>query len=224
MSFASPESDDFQNVASLNLAWLRLLCRDPAARRTRNPSAAPRLARLGSLSRAEAARLSGTPFLLFSFRERDDELWTRLLADSSHRGLFQERTASEAGLLRDAALGFIWRLARENPYVLRLVCGATMYWCERVAELTIYELLTAAACAGELPVLRFAGHPTLWEKLLANGISPHAELRSAAQLSALQTILTEPAAERRENLPVAASRSAAPGLRVAEGKGRHSDS
>ena len=122
-----------------------------------------------------------------------------------------------------AALGFVWQLARQNPYALRLICGATLYWCERIGELTFYRLLSAVRQTDEIPVLRSAAHPTLWRKLLTAGVSSRDDIRCAAQLCALQTVLTDPLeCPRKERLALAASRSRAPELQVAEDNERHS--
>ena len=225
MSFEGPEAWDFQNVRSLNRAWLDLVRRDPALRRQSGPEARPHLARIAEVDHRQAERLASTPFLLFSFRERDEVLWSDLLATASHRHLFAGQRSRELETLTAAALGFIWQLARRNPYTLRLICGATLYWCERIGELTFFRLLSVARQSDDIPVLRSAGHPTLWLKLLGSGLSPDEEVRGAAQLAALQAMLTEPAAlPRRGEVQRAARRSRSPGLRVAERDGPHSRS
>ena len=225
MVFDGPDLDDFGNVVSLNRAWIRLLRQDPESRRSQIREAEAHIAAIRGLSRQESERLAQAPFLLFSFRERDEALWSGIIEGARHRALFASARSQEAETVLAAALGFVWQLARQNPYSLRLICGATLYWCERIGELTFYRLLSAVRQTDNLPVLRSAAHPTLWQKLLTGGISSRDDLRSAAQLSALQTVLTEPVdTSRRDRLPLAASRSAPPGLRIAEEKGRHSRS
>ena len=225
MVFDGPGAEDFGNVAALNRAWLRLLRQDPVSRKTRGQVAGAHLAALAKLTHAESERLAEAPFLLFSLRERDEALWSDIIEGACHRSLFRDTRTPEAETVLAAALGFVWALARQNPYALRLICGATLYWCERVGELTFYRLLSAVRQTDEIPVPRSAAHPTLWRKLLTAGVSPRDDLRSAAQLSALQTVLTEPVeSPRAERLPLAASRARAPGLRVAEQKERHSRS
>jgi hypothetical protein len=225
MVFDGPDADDFGNVVSLNRAWLNLLRQDPAARRTSGREAESRIADIAKLSHRESGRLAEAPFLLFSFRERDETLWSEIIEGACHRRLFRDRRTREAETVLAAALGFVWQLSRRNPYALRLICGATLYWCERIGELTLYRLLSAVRQTDEIPVLRSAAHPTLWRKLLTAGVSPSADISSAAHLCALQTVLTEPVeSARSERLAVAASRSRAPGLQVAEQKERHSRS
>ena len=225
MAFDGPAAEDFGNVASLNRAWLRLLRQDPGARRSRDRDTQSRLDDVANLTRRQSERLAGTPFLLFSFRERDESFWTEIIEGAGHRSLFRDTRSRETETVLAAALGFVWQLARQNPYALRLICGATLYWCERIGELTFYQLLSAARQTDEIPVLRSAAHPTLWKKLLTSGVSPSDDIRSAAHLCALQTVLTEPADSPRPNrLAIAASRTRAPGLQVADNKDRHSSS
>ena len=225
MGFDGPDADDFGNVVSLNRAWLRLLRQEPQSRRSHAREAESHLADIAGLTHRASERLAESPFLLFSFRERDDALWTDIIEGTCHRNLFRDQRSHEAETVLAAALGFIWQLARQNPYALRLVCGATLYWCERIGELTFYQLLSSVRQTDEVPVLRSAAHPTLWRKLLTTGISASDEIRAAAQLCALQAVLTEPAeSPRAERSALAASRSRAPGLRVAEEIERHSRS
>lgn len=223
MAFDGPDADDFSNVTALNRAWLGMLRQVPASRRTRCRETATRLAEIVELTHREAEHLAESPFLLFSFRERDEALWSGIIEGTGHRQLFRNQRSRETETVLAAALGFVWQLARQNPYALRIICGATLYWCERIGELTFYRLLSAVSQSDEIPVLRSAAHSTLWRKLLTGGVSPVAEVRSAAQLCALQMVLTDPVQIRRsERLSLAARRAPAPGLQVAEQKGRHS--
>lgn len=225
MDFDGPTADDFGNVASLNRAWLTLLRQDPASRKAAGRDAEPHMADIANLTHRESERLAESPFLLFSFRERDEALWSGIIEGNRRRHLFRDTRSREAETILASALGFIWQLARQNPYALRLICGATLYWSERIGELTFYRLLSAVRQTDRIPVLRSAGHPTLWRKLLTTGISASDDIRSAAQLCALQAVLTEPAASQRpERFAMAASRSRAPGLWVAEDNERHSRS
>jgi hypothetical protein len=115
-----------------------------------------------------------------------------------------------------AGLGFVWQLARQNPYALRLFCGASLYWCERIAEQTFYQLLTAVSAHGRVAELRNAYDHELWGKLLDQGINSRSAIRKAAHMSALQTILTRPANQRRHVWARAARSSANRSLRVAD--------
>jgi hypothetical protein len=222
MAFDGPRKRDFENVADLNAAYLALLRRDPALGRGVRGCPAPLIERLRALTPQRAARLAATPFLLFSFRESDERYWSRLLENRS-RGLFRSSGSVEADTLTAAALAFIWQLARQNPYSLRVICGASLYWCERLAELTSYQLLDAFVGAGEVPVLRLAERDTFWRHLLEQGASRRNELRRAVQLAALQRILTDgPDFRGGQSWAIAASKTRAPGLRVAEDRRRDS--
>ncbi len=225
MSFDGPDRGDYENVISLNQAYLTLLRKDRQLCRTPGGAAEPVYERIRELNRHQVGRLATTPFLLFSFRERDDRYWGRVLGEARAPDLFRSVASRDIDTLVSAALGFIWQLARRNPYTLRLICGATLYWCERVAEPTFYQLLDAVRCSGDLPVLRLAHQSTMWQKLLDKGIGRENQSRSAAQMSALQTVLTEPyLPEKQGSLSLAARNVRAPGLRVAEENDPHSNS
>ena len=215
MSFEGPDRRDYDNVVALNVAYLRCLRR----RRGEGLGAcpAPLRARLTGLNEHESSRLAEAPFLLFSFREQDDRYWDRLLRGGASGELFRAQPSPDLTMLTSAALGFVWQLAGRNPYVLRLFCGATLYWCERIADLTFYRLLDVVRGASDVPELRLAGHHALWRKLCDDGTCAASRVRHAAHFAALQTVLTGATAARRpEILPLAASRSRAPGLRVAD--------
>ena len=215
MRFEGPELRDYDNVISLNAAYLAALRNGCEA--GLECAAEPLRARLADLGDRQAARLAETPFLLFSFRESDDGYWDNLLCDAVPGDLFQRVPTPDLAMLTSAALGFVWQLANRNPYALRLFCGATLYWCERIGELTFYRLLNALRCAGDVPVLRLASNQGLWRKLLEQGTSRDTRLRQAAQFAALQTVLTDPPdAGRVTPLRLAARRSTAPGLSIAD--------
>lgn len=216
MAFSGPELSDYENVVSLNEAWLGLLQRD-----TRLDGGLVGLSdalkrRITNLSKQQITRLAATPFLLFSFHEGDDRYWTRVLDGSGERDLFAVTDTDEVDTLVSAALGFIWQLARRNPYTLRLICGASLYWTERIAERTFFALLDAVRTTGDTPVMRFVQQGELWRKLLDSGVSRTEITRQAAQISALQAVLTDPPDSRAENWPLAARATSAPHLSVAE--------
>lgn len=216
MAFKGPELSDYENVVALNEAWLGLLQMDTRLR-DGLPELPERLrARITNLSRQQISRLAATPFLLFSFREGDDRYWTRILTDSPERDLFHVNDADEVDTLISASLGFIWQLARRNSYALRLICGATLYWTERIAEQTFFHLLAAVRASGDTPGVRFTGHPELWNKLLDSGVSEEALTRQAAQISALQVVLTDPPECRTQSWSRAARTNRAPRMRVAD--------
>lgn len=132
-------------------------------------------------------------------------------------GLFRSPGPGDADTLITAALAFIWQLAKQNPYALRLICGASLYWCDRLAELNLYELLDAYRSTGDVPALRLAEREALWRHLLDKGVSRRKEAAQAAQLAALQLLLTgNSQVHSGENWAIAARNVTSPGLRVAE--------
>ena len=216
MTFEGPQPRDYENVVSLNLAWLDCLRHDRVAEATPALHPSPHVERLRQLGAAETARLAESPFLLFSYRERDHEFWDQVFARRAGNDLFDTSQTDTLATLTHAALGFIWQLAGRNPYALRLFCGASLYWCERIADLTFIGLLDAVRSARDIPVLRLAENRPLWEKLTREGVSRHNATRHAAQFAALQAILTDSAeTDPRVSLPRAARQTGAPGLRVA---------
>jgi hypothetical protein len=215
MAFSGPELSDYENVVALNQAWLCLL--QKGTRLSEGIAELPeRLQRrITNLSQQEITRLAATPFLLFSFREGDDRYWEGVLAGSPERNLFAANDTDDVDILVSASLGFIWQLARRNPYTLRLICGASIYWTEQIAEQTFFGLLEAVRLAGEMPCVRFVQQRELWNKLLDRGLSREVPARHAAQLSALQTILTAPRDTRPESRLLAARTLQAPRLCMA---------
>jgi len=216
MAFSGPEMSDYDNVVALNEAWLSLLQRENRLGNGLGGLPKALRCRITNLSKQQIARLATTPLLLFSFRERDDRYWTRVLAGSRERDLFATSNSVDVDTLISASLGFIWQLAQRNPYALRLICGATVYWTERIAEQTFFGLLDAVRSTCDTPGLRFAQHRELWRKLLDSGVSRERVTRSAAQMSALQAVLTDPPDNRAESWPLAARVARSPQLSVAE--------
>lgn len=214
--FESPASIDYRNVRALNRAYLSLLVTDRQVRQSLKPLPGPLEERITSLTRLQADRLAATPFLLLSFRERDDALWGRIFADDRGRDLFANPVTNDYDRLRSAGLSFIWQLARQNPYTLRLICGASLHWCEQLAERTVFDLLAAAASHSDMLALRRAEDTGLWWKLLHTGICRDLAVRSAAHISALQTVLTRSADPAARQWAVAACKTRDTGLRVAE--------
>lgn len=218
MAFSGPEMSDYDNVVSLNTAWLDLLQRE--SRLCSGLTGMPEALRLRitNLSEPQIGRLAATPLLLFSFREGDDRYWTRILAGSPERDLFMASNSNAVDTLIAASLGFIWQLARRNPYALRLICGASVYWTERIAEQTFFDLLDAFRSTGDTPSARLVSQRDLWRKLLSSGVSREGVSRNAAQVSALQAVLTDYPDNRPESWPLAARAVRAPQLSVAEEK------
>lgn len=221
MDYTGPDRADFANVHSLNRAYLDCLRRArPGApmRQRLAPEFRPLLERLTD---PQMRRLAAAPFLLFSLREGDDAFWMRLFGEQPNRDLFtaSDQPDDDAGKIVAAALGFLWQLARQNPYAARIVCGATLNWCEQLAQCTLYRLLERASMEQELLQPRLCDNTEFWARLLSAGLSSEHAVRSAAHLAALQTTLTDrdPAGYRR--LPAAACRIPVETLEVAENSG-----
>ncbi len=214
MDFQGPTPADYDNLRSLNLAFLELV---QQTGRGYLDGLTPELGRrLGHLSRREIGWLAATPFLLFSFRERDDDFWQELLSEEERRDLFTvpDRSADETARLISAGLGFVWQLATHNPFAARLLCGASTHWCEQISERTIFDVLAVASHRSDLIVLRAQQDTELWRKLLIVGLSVETKARNAAHISALQRILTQQPAAAAWQAAACASRN--PTLRVAE--------
>lgn len=216
MGFRGPEEADFENVAALNRAWLTLLQRKTELHRGLEKFPAELTARITNLTPAEIKRLAQTPFLLFSFREDEEAYWSRMLTDERERDLFSVQQSADVETLISAGLGFAWQLAQRNPYALRLTFGATIYWSECIAEQTVIELLEGFRATGDPPVIRLSHRPDLWRKLLGSGLSRQALACFAAQITALQSFLTEASSEGPNSWALAARRTATPQYQVAE--------
>lgn len=214
MDFDGPAGTDYRNVRSLNRGFLTLVKATP-----RLPGLPQTIGqRIRSLSHPQLERLAGTPFLLFSLRERDDQFWEQLLSLSRERDLFDVEPApgDDYGRLLCAGLGYIWQLAWRNPYAARLICGASLHWCELIGELTIYRLLAAAGTRDDVLLPRYAKNAELWSKLLDGGVSRENVVREAAQLSALQAVLTGTVSTPDSVWAVAACRRQGARLKVAD--------
>lgn len=218
MQFEGPSAVDYENVHSLNAAFIALLKRDPLARRCLQALPARQVARLIALTEHQAARLADTPFLLFSFRERDDRFWEPVFADTGNRDLFAvpPATSDELGRLVAAGLGFVWQLAKHNPYAARIICGASLHWCEQLTERTFLHVLALAGMQENLLVLRSAADAELWDKLLGSGVSRENAVRRAAHISALQWVLTSAAQPAGGSWSAAACATRTPVMRVAD--------
>lgn len=190
MDYRGPKDSDFDNVCALNRALLELLGDGARAERWLRGLAPPLAARCRRLGGVRRERLARAPFLLMSFRETDAEYWEALLKAGRSRELFARpvRDPVETQLL-GAAIGFVWQLSRVNAYVARLLSGATLHWCEQLAEQPLVTVLGAAADSAVLE-LRRADDAVLWQRLLVDGTSANRARREAARVSALQRVLT----------------------------------
>lgn len=216
MDFQGPTPADYENLRSLNVAFLELLQTRKSGWRYLEGLSQELVGRLPRLSRKEIRWLAATPFLLFSFRERDDIFWRKLLSDDMSRDLFAVplRSTDDTTRLVSAGLGFVWQLANRNPFAARLICEASAHWCEQITERTLFYLLAVAGHRSDLLVLRAQHDTVLWQKLLFNGLSQEAATRNAAHISALHYFLIRQPASAAWQAAACASRN--PALKVAE--------
>lgn len=217
MDFSGPQPADFANVRSLNKAFLRCLRGVATGSRMRQMLPAAAGTTVLGLGEAEIARLAEMPLLLVSVREYDAAWWQALL-DSEPTGQLLEPCLETAEVMQIAAatLGFLWQLARHNPYAVRLVSGATLDWCERLTECTLLGVLRRTRGVGELLEPRFGGDADVWERLLGAGLSPLPDVRRAARISILQRMLTDVPLSVSLRRRAAACKSAVPSFSVAE--------
>ena len=201
MEYQGLTRDDLANVRALNRAWLGL---------QGSPTPVP-------LTRQRRERLAGAPFLLFSLQPDDEALWRRLLANDAQHDLFR-RDRRVSGAKRDLqadGLAFLWALTRRNPYVARLVTGAPIRWCERIATRTLVRV-QACARSCDLAVPMLPDDSILHRRLFTHGASAVREKRVAAQLAVLQSLLTADRSRDHNRLRAAACRMPAPRRRVAD--------
>lgn len=218
MLFEGPSAVDYENVRSLNRAFLTVLKRDVEAPRCLRGLSPKLAARLPVLTDHQAERLSWTPFLLFSFRERDDRFWEPMFESDGNGDLFSPagETSDGVGRLVAAGLGFVWQLAKHNPYAARLICGASLHWCEQLTERTFLHVLAIAGRQRDVLTIRSAADDELWRKLLGNGTSRERAVCRAAHISALQRVLTHAMQPTAKRFAAAACATRPPLLRVAD--------
>jgi len=173
--------------------------------------------RCRNLTGLQRERLATSPFLLFSFHEHDGEFWARLFDAGPNGQLFESPGDGNRDWSRllDTTLGFVWQLARDNTYAARVICGASLYWCEQLADRPLLEIVAAAA-RPDLLTLRSQDDELLWRKLLFSGVAGEASIREAAHLSALQRLLTENHDMATAQNRRAASRVRRPLMKVAD--------
>lgn len=203
MDYRGLTLDDLANVRALNAAWLDLRPEDTG--------------RNEDLTRRRRQRLADTPFLLFSLREGDDTLWARLLDGRRQPDLLTGAPDPGDGrmVLQSTSLAFFWELSRRNPYVARLVGSAPLSWCERIASMTLMQLLKSVA--GELLIgPRFEAGSPQYRRLLQRGGSALREARRFAQMAAMQSLLTQGDIAQYGRLAAAACRMAGPVRQVAD--------
>lgn len=202
MEFQGLTQDDVTNVRALNRAWLNMAADGPE--------------HFAVLDEPRRRRLADAPFLLFTLRESETTLWAALLTDRrQQQELFAECPDAAQRELQIACLAWLWELARRNPYVARIVAGAPLQWCERVAALPLVRLLRNAADA-DLVRPRFHADSPVHRRLLMRGGSALRAARSGAQVAAMQAMLTTAEFAQYGRLPAAACRLQAPSRQVAD--------
>lgn len=220
MEFSGPQPADLVDVESLNRAFLACLRSKQAGASLRQKLPVAHHAALRRLTDLQIDRLAGAPFLLFSLREEDTAYWKQIFANEPGGDLFATPPAVDdpGARIVTAALGYIWQLARSNPYSTRLVCGASIHWCEQLAASPLVTLLQRCAERSDLLEPRLAADSRFWNRLLGPGLSPQDDVRRAAKLCALQTLLTGSATAAYTPARAAACRTATPARQLAAGR------
>jgi len=215
MDFSGPDAADFANVRALNHAFLARL-RAPNEGQSLREQLPPRISVLiEALTNLQLERLAATPLLLISLRERDETCWRALDVDDPNIGLLAD-SSSGSDELQAAAVSFLWQLAGRNPYAARLISGASLAWCQRLAACTVLDVLRAASDFPDLMQPRFAENEECWRKLLGPGLSSVANIRRSAHVTCLQWLLTDDPVAGYQRLRTAACASSVPVLSVAE--------
>lgn len=217
MEYQGPEPADLANVEALNHAFLRWV------RERRNDARPadefpPELAdRLVGMRDRDIDRLARTPFLLMTLDEQDERRWGEVFACAPGMDLFETHAppGDAENRLIMAVLGFLWQLARRNPYTARLVSGASLDWCDQLVTLPLVVLFAQAGrCAPLRP--RLARNDAFWRKLLGAGVSARKDVRLAARISAMQTVITKSIERPRPSLATAACSMRSVAARVAD--------
>ena len=215
MQFNGPELADMVDVRALNVAFLEYLG-GPQGERMRQDIPASLRKAVAGLTGRQMQRLADVPFLLMSLRESDDAYWSRILVDSPVRDLFATSCGETDPLARiaSAALAFLWQLARRNAYATRLISGGSLHWCEQLASCTLLSVLQCAVEHQGLIGPRQADSKVFWQRLLGAGLSSEDDVRRAAHLSAMQSMLTRVDANRAQRFRSAACYSPVPSLEL----------
>ena len=212
MEFQPPDPASLANVQSLNLEFLDFVRTGDRPFAAPEPLPAELFAALCRLGSAARSRLARSPFLVFSLAEDDEMRWGRLFDDGQQADLVSglHRPGITEIRLVSAALGFLWQLAIVSPHAARIVSGAPLHWCERLAQRTLVSVLRNATNEVGLLQFRCGDNVALWRKLISAGSSDERAVRRAAQMTALQTLLTSARVADYRQLPAAAC--AMPGL------------
>ncbi len=189
--FSPPDANDYDNVRALNRTWLDLT---------------------GSLPSAERERLANAPLLLFSLHEQDVAWWEQALAAEQDLLEASEPAGADQRTLQSAALGFLWQLANRSPYGARVLCGASVAWCELLTRTPLVRLVDRVAWRADLVTDRFSGSGH--GRLTADGASAKRQLRHCVHAVALQQMLIALRGESPQPLSAAACRIRVPHSKV----------
>jgi len=218
MFYDGPTSTDYVNIHAMNRAFLKLLRLRPE----RFGLDARQAIRLSGLGRQQMERLAATPFLLFTIQEKDELKWRGFCNAEPNADLFEQDCTQDADVsnLLATTTGFLWQLAQQNRYSVRMICGATQRWCEMITSVTYFELVTRIRNRGDLLASRQAANADIWSKLLVEGVAAERRVRDAAHIAVLQTLLTGHPGVSETGWPIAACKTSPPQLRVADESGK----
>jgi len=214
MTFNAPAPSDYANVYALNRAFLNLARRGQQQFEL-NEFEYDRLIRLGTKQTESLARV---PFLLFSLQLHDQARWREILLGCRNPDLFvnTDAASSQTRELITATVSFLRQLAHSNEYALYLITGSHSGWPEMIGEVTYFELATCIGRQPDLLKARRAVAADIWAKLLYAGVNADREVRKAAHIAVLQTLITDKTEAATAQWPLAACKTIAPLLRVAE--------
>jgi hypothetical protein len=193
MQYQCPGPAELANVFVLNSAFIAWQL-SMSGERGREPRTGPGIpARLAALDGTQRERLARTPFLLMSLAEDDELRWQSLFSEQTTRDLLQciQLRDEAASRITAAGLGFLWQLAQRNPYAARLVSGASLDWCEQLSACTLMDLIARALEDHTLLTPRMSDQPDFWDRLLTAGVSNRRQVRVAARVATLQTVLIQ---------------------------------
>ena len=215
MEFSGLIAADLAEVRALNVAFLEYLG-GSSGEHLRHEMPVSMQRAVASLSDRHIQRLSTVPFLLLSCRETDEHYWESTSHNQPVRDLFTpiQTDADPVQQIGCATLGFLWHLARRNSYATRLVCGASLDWCEQLAACSLLQVLQQVADDLQVLAPRLADDKIFWHRLLGAGLNSNAEIRRAAHLSALQSVLSSVEAGRVRSFRTAACYSSVPAVQV----------
>ena len=217
MEYRSPEPADLANVESLNRAFLRWLRARPGDRASEDMRATAVLDRIAGMKDCQIGRLSRAPFLLMSVRHDEERRWRAIFTGLPNDDLLD--TAYPASLdenrLVMALLGFLWHIAKRDPHTARLVSGAPLAWCDQLASIPIVSLCEQSrSCLPLEPRLAYDGD--FWQKLLGAGTSARKDVRLAARISAMQTVITRGVTSPQRPMAAAACKLPDVSMRAAD--------